>query len=912
MTVTKKKLIEVAIPIDVINNASIREKSLRFGHPSTFHIWWARRPLATCRAVLFAQLVDDPSNFPEKFPTEISINKERDRLFGIIDRLVKWENSTNKSVLEEARTEIRNCYNGKLPSLYDPFSGGASIPLEAHRLGLNVVGSDLNPVAVLVGKALLEFPLNYKGKLPVHPGVKLLNHYENLDGLAEDIRYYAQKLNDRVWNCIGHLYPKIQLESRDGKEKSTVIAWIWVRTVESPDPSMGGANIPLVASYWLCKKAKKKVWVEPCLIDKKVKFVVKTGNPLDENKINRGNKTGRGANFVCLLSGSPVTSEYVMEQGKAGRMGWQLLAIVAESKHGRKYVSPNEEHISIAFSEEPNWEPDFAMSQHSQYMSVTNYGITRWSKFFLPRQTIALTEFLSKIPEVCKDLDKDKCYRQLIETYLTLGVSRLAGRQSTGTHWDKGTEKLAHVFAMQAIPMRWDTTEGNPFSKSSGNFLGQIDYMVRSISNLPTSVEKVKIFQRNATQVDFTNYVVSTDPPYYDNIPYADLSDFFYIWLRKGLKSVFPNLFETVLVPKSEELVADHERHLGKENAEQFFLKGMSTVISNIAELGSQNEPTTLYYAYRQGEVTDEGKSSRGWTTFIQAVVNAGFQITATWPLRTEYTVGLKKRKNALSTSIVLVCRPRKTDAISITRSEFIRKIGKGLRSGLKQLRNSNISPADLPQSSIGPGLSVYTKYNSVLEADDRVMDVKTALLLINKELDEILSGLHGNFDSTTRFLISWYEHSGLTGSEFGKADSIARARGTSVDNAKSSGLVDSSEGSVRIFHNSELSDDSLSNPKFIETVWGNCQALIRFLEQFGEQRAATFLKTLSSTQVENIKDLAYCLYDISVNKLNNAKEANSYNGLISIWSDLLQQASSSVEGNEFQGTFDLGIRNDG
>ena len=912
MTAPKRKLIEVAIPIDIINNASIREKSIRHGHPSTFHVWWARRPLATCRAVLFCQLVDDPSSFPDKFPTEEAITLERARLFSIVERLVKWENSNSKSVLDEAKTEIRKCFDGALPTIYDPFSGGSSIPLEAHRLGLDARGSDLNPVSVLIGKALLELPQEFKGKNPVHPGIKQKTHYENMDGLAEDIRYFARVLLDRTCESIGHLYPKVQLESIDGKERATVLSWIWVRTVESPDPAMKGTMVPLVASYWLCKKPKKKVWVEPYISDKEVRFFVKSGTPSDEKEIECGNKVSRGANFVCQLSGTAITAEYVKDQGIKGKMGWKLLAIVAESKNGRKYISPKYEHENIAFSESPSWEPDFAMSRHSQYMSVTNYGITRWSKYFMSRPKMVLTELLSNIPEVCKDVTKDKKYRKLIETYLTLGVSRLAGFQAMGAHWGKKVESVIPVFSMQALPMRWDTTESNPFSNSSGNFLGQIEFMVKVILKLPDSKRNIQIDQNNATEVDFSSYVVSTDPPYYDNIPYADLSDFYYVWLRKGLKSVYPSLFETILVPKSEELVADRERHFGKEKAEKFFLNGMTTVISNIAKQGNSLIPTTLYYAYRQGEVSEVGKSSRGWSTFLQAIVDSGFQINATWPIRTEFLVGKKQNKNALSTSIILVCRPRSIDAGSITRSEFIEEIRREIRIGLKQLRDANISPTDLPQSSIGPGIGVYTKYNCVLEANDAKMDVKTALQLINKELDDILNDLHGNFDSITRFLISWYEHMGLKGGEFGKADSIARARGTSVDNIKSAGLVESSMGIVRILNRSELTEELLTNSKLLDTVWGGCQGVMRVLEQSGELKAGALLSSLPSTQKENIKDLAYCLYDISVNKVNNAEEANSYNGLISVWSELLQHASSYRDENEIQGFFDLRSNHNG
>lgn len=913
MTATKRKLIEVAIPIDIINNASIRESSIRRGHPSTFHIWWARRPLATCRAVLFSQLVDDPSNFPDKFPTEEAISIERERLFEIMARLVLWEKSKSDSVLEEAKTEIRKCFRGELPKIYDPFSGGASIPLEAHRLGLNATGSDLNPVAVLIGKSLLEFPQNWRDREPFHPSSKGKNHYRDFDGLAEDILYYAEKLRNLVWADVGHLYPEIRLGTQVDSERSTALAWIWVRTIASPDPAMNGAPVPLVASYWLCKKKKKKVWVEPYTNNKQVRFMVKTGNPLNEDVIEQGNKAGRGANFVCQLSGTAITARYVKAEGNAGRLGWQLLAVVVDGKNGKKYVAGSEEQEKLAFSQEPGWVPDFKMSEHSQYMGVTRYGIKRWSKLFMPRQAIVLSKFLSSIPKALEKLTADSSYVKLIATYLALSVSRLTGCLSVGNRWRKDFERFENIFSMQALPMRWISAEGNPFSDSSANYLDQVKQMVSVISNLPRSGSSIRIYQNNATEVDYSNFVICTDPPYYDNIPYADLSDFFYVWLRKGLNSIHPTMFQTVLVPKLEELVADHERHLGTENAGHFFLSGMTEVLTKMAKNGSQDVPTTIFYAYRQARVNDNAKTSRGWATFLQAVFNAGYQVTATWPLRTEHIVGSKKLRNNLSTSIVLVCRPRKENSGSTTRVNFIDEIRTEIQHGLKQLRLANISPADIPQSSIGPGISVYTKYDSVLEADDSIMDVKTALQLINSELDDILNDLQGNFDTVTRFLISWYEQLGLNGGEFGKADSIAKARGTSVDNASSVGLVQSSGGIVRILHRSELADDWAESPKLLDTVWGSCQGVIRVLEQSGEMKAAAFLKTLSGTRVEEIKDLAYCLYDISVNKIDNAKEANSYNALISVWSDLMQHASAShLDANEVQSSLDLGSNNDG
>jgi putative DNA methylase len=700
----KKKLIEVAIPLDAINAASAREKSIRHGHPSTLHLWWARRPLAACRAVLFAQLVDDPSSHPDVFTDEHSIEKERKRLFKIIEDLVIWENSTNDSVLELARAEIRKSCGGELPHVYDPFSGGGSIPLEAHRLGMPASGSDLNPVAVMIGKAMIEIPPLFRDQPPVHPGPHSRTHYRHAEGLAEDVLWYARELNELAWGKIGHLYPTITLAERDGGTQATVLAWIWARTVASPNPAMGGAHVPLISSFWLCRKPKRQAWVQPVVDGREVRFEVCHGAPADEAAVSAGTKAGRGANFRCLLTGDAITAEYVKSEGMAGRMSWRLLAVVAEGKKGRRYVAPTPKQEAIAFSEKPVWRPEYPLSQHPQYMSVTNYGPTHVSDLFMDRQTIALTTFLDLIPDVTESIS-DLRRRQAVATYLVLAVSRLANRQSTSTFWDTGAENIQQVFAMQALPMRWETAEGNPFSTSSGNFIGQVEYLAKNVASFPCYSALGSVKNIAAQHADFTNAVISTDPPYYDNVPYADLSDFFYVWLKRGLASFHPDLFRTVLVPKGEELVADHKRHGGRDEADKFFLDGMTEVMQHMASQGRKDVPAAIYYAFRQGEVDEGGLSSKGWATFLQSIVNAGYQITATWPVRTELVGNLKKNKNALATSVVLACRARPDDSATISKLEFVRILRRELPAALKEMHRANISPVDIPQASIGPGI---------------------------------------------------------------------------------------------------------------------------------------------------------------------------------------------------------------
>lgn len=889
----KKKLIEVAIPLEAINAASAREKSIRHGHPSTLHLWWARRPLAACRAVLFAQLVDDPSSLPDQFPTEELQKAERDRLFAIIEDLVKWENSTNEEVLERARAEIRRSCDGVLPPVYDPFSGGGSIPLEAQRLGLPAYGSDLNPVAVMIGKAMIEIPPKFKDQKPIHPGIKDRNHYRNAEGLAEDVLFFARVMSEKAWAKIGHLYPKVTLAKRDGGGEGTVLAWLWARTVSSPNPAMSGAQVPLISSYWLCKKEKKQAWVLPKVQGTSVIFEVGYGKPPNVELVDAGTKAGRGANFRCILTGDAITSDYVKAEGMAGRMGWQLMAIVAEGAKGRVYVSPSIEQQQLAFSCKPTWRPEFPLSQHPQYMSVTNYGPTNISDLFMDRQTIALNAFIDLIPDVLAEVSASDEYKKALATYLALSVSRLANRQSTSTFWDNGAENIQQVFAMQALPMRWDTAEGNPFSTSTGNFMGQVEYLAKNVAALPAWGGPGHLEQLNAQSVHFEGKVISTDPPYYDNVPYADLSDFFYVWLRKALRDHYPTLFETMLVPKAEELVADHKRHNGKDAADTFFLDGMTIVMQHMAEQGRPDTPATIYYAFRQGEVEEGGLSSKGWATFLQAVIAAGFQIGATWPVRTELVGNLKKNKNALATSVVLSCRPRTGGAETVSRSEFIRALKRELPAAMREMQRANIAPVDMPQASIGPGVGIFSRYAAVIESDDSAMSVKSALQIINQQLDEFLSEQEGVFDPDTRFAVTWYTQNGYGLGPFGDADNLARARGISVDNVKHAGIVESQAGKVRILRRDELDVDWEPEADGHLTVWECCQHLVRLHEKHGiGYETAVMLKKFDSDKAEAVKDLAYILYDLCANKRQDAKEATAYNALIADWSDLTREAA--------------------
>ena len=914
----KKKLIEVALPLEAINEASVREKSIRHGHPSTLHLWWARRPLATCRAVLFGQLVDDPSSHPDKFPTEEAVDAERKRLFGIIEELVKWENSTNEAVLERARAEIRRSCGGKLPPIYDPFSGGGSIPLEAQRLGLPAYGSDLNPVAVMIGKAMIEIPPKFKDKTPVHPGVKERMDYHNAEGLAEDVKHYGGWMREKAFKRIGHLYPKIDLPKEHGGGKATVIAWIWARTVPSPDPAFADVQVPIASTFLLCSKKDKEAWIEP-IVDRQAKTIsyrIRHGGTQEEiAKAKEGTKAGRGANFRCLFSGAAIIPEHVRKAGNTGELSQVLMAIVAEGDRRRVYLAPISEHEEVAFSAIPDERPSIRFEPKALGFRVGNYGLTTFGDLFTDRQLVALNTFSDLVHEARQQIEADglaaglspdptplrdggtgaKAYAEAVSVYLGFAVDKLADYLSSICGWHLSGEKISHLFTRQAIPMVWDYAEANPFSSSSGNWTGMNNWVCKAVANSTPFAKGFQV-QHDAQTVFYPeNTVISTDPPYYDNIGYADLSDFFFCWMRRTTKTVFPDLFNVLAVPKAEELVVTPVRHGGPEAAQDFFLDGMGQVMKNMVRQCSEEIPAAIYYAFKQSEIAQEGISSTGWATFLQAVIEAGYSVVGTWPMRTELANRMNGLgSNALANSVVLVCRKRGDAADIITRAEFIRALQRELPSAIKELLAANIAPTDMPQSAIGPGMAVFSRYKAVLEANDNPMTVKTALQLINAQLDEFLNELQGEFDAETRFTVTWFQQHGNREGNYGVADNLARARGISVESVQQAGIVASAAGRVRILQRSELDPDWDPATDNRLTVWECCQHLIRVLRDHGEAAAARLLKAMGSDKAEMVKDLAYYCYDVCTNKRQDAREAMAYNSLIAVWAELTRQAAAS------------------
>lgn len=949
----RKKLIEVALPLEAINKASAREKSIRHGHPSTLHLWWARRPLAAARAVIFSQMVDDPSSYPDLFPTEQKQEKERQRLFKIIEDLVLWENTTNEAVLQRAREEIwqswrRACVENidhprakelfdrhKLPAFHDPFAGGGALPLEAQRLGLEAYASDLNPVAVLINKAMIEIPPKFAGKPPVNPDARkdktlIAREWKGAQGLAEDVRYYGKWMRDEAEKRIGHLYPKIEITADMAKErhdlkpltgkKLTVIAWLWARTVKSPNPAFANVDVPLASTFMLSTKPGKEAYVEPVIENDGYRFIVKIGKPKNIEVIKNGTKLAR-ANFVCLMSGTPISGDYIKEEGKAGRIGERLLAIVVEGERRPIFLTPTLEQ-QTASQVQPKWEPDVSIIPGMSERVVT-YGYRNYSQLFSRRQLLALTTFSDLVIEVGEKIREDAlsvkmrddekrldaggiaatAYGDAISVYLALGVGRSANYWSAFTAWSG--DFIVQTFGRQSIPMIWDHAEVNPFSNSTGNWRGAIDWIQRVMVSCLSSLNHGIVVQSEAQNQSISrNKVVSTDPPYYDNIGYAELSDFFYIWLRRSLRNTMAGLFTTMAVPKSEELIAAPHRHGGKEKAEAFFLGGMTQAMHRLSEQSHPTFPITIYYAFKQSESEGEGGvASTGWETFLDAVIRAGFTVTGTWPMRTERDQGLKTGKNVLASSIILVCRPQAENAPTTTRREFLNQLKTELPIALAHLQKGNIAPVDFAQAAIGPGMAIYSRYSRILESSGKPMTVRTALGLINQTLTEVLSEQEDEFDADTRWALAWFEQHGFGEGQFGVAETLSKAKNTSVAGMVEAGILESKAGRVCLLKPSELAGTWNPDTDTRLTVWEMVHHLIRVLETSGEGPAAELLAKLGS-KAEVARELAYRLYTICERK-KRAVEAMAYNGLVQSWHEIArlareERASVSVQEGMF------------
>lgn len=914
----KTKLIEVALPLDVISRESSAEKSIRLGHPSNLHLWWARRPLVAARAVLWSQLVDDPSAHPDKFPTKELQEKERQRLFSVLKRLVTWKNSNDSVILAEARAEIAESCDGNLPSILDPFCGGGSIPLEAQRLGLPSFGGDLNPVSVLISKAMVEFPPLFNDYPPINPANHTdltLKHWEGMQGMIEDIHYYGKWILERARERIGYLYPKVRLPKEYGREEASVVAYLWTRTVRSPDPAWND-HVPLSHSWLLrTKPGESVVWVEPIVdsVNKKIAYKIREGGTP-----SKGTMAGRSG-AICLVTNTAITRDYIKAESLKGKLGTHLYAIALEGPKGRVYIAPDD---LASQPNKPKKFPSGPLSNNSQYMSAPLYGIKTTDSLFTNRQLLSLTTFSNLLEETrvlmeehgsqLKRFDdglklKDNgqgltAYIDAVITYLAFAIDKLANRNNQLVSWGTGVQCPLHLFTRQAIAMAWSFAEANPLGSSSGSWKLIIDDISRALKSkawpsfLPS---KSNIEQRDAVHrlIEVNSPVVCTDPPYYDNVPFADISDFFYVWLRYNLNNVWPDLCATLLTPKKDELVANAERAGSKESAKEHFEKGMSKVMVQLAQSQNSRYPATIFYAFKQHEIKDGSSASTGWETFLQSLVDAGLLVTATWPLRTERYSRLRARKSAaLASSIVLACRPRPDESPMETRGGFVSALKEELPEAIRLLQEQNIAPVDMAQSAIGPGMRIFSRYSKVVEADGSAMPVRTALGLINEVLGEVLSEEEAELDADSRFALTWFEQFGYEPGPYGDADVLARAKVTAVDGVVEAGIAESRGGRVRLLRREELEEEWSPVEDKRRTDWEAAQHLIRLLDR-SEAEAAGLLGQLGGVG-DRARQLAYLLYAVCEGK-NWSEEAVAYNGLIAAWPELTRLVATTGAGQQ-------------
>jgi putative DNA methylase len=942
-----KKLIEVALPLDAINVASAREKSIRHGHPSTLHLWWARRPLAAARAVIFAQMVNDPGGERGYFAgmTKAQAAAKREELFKIIEDLVQWENTNNEAVLERARAAIRESWvetcrlnkghpqaaelfnPDRPPAFHDPFAGGGALPLEAQRLGLESWASDLNPVAVTINKAMIEIPPVFAGRPPVGPVLpsdqqtRFGEDWRGSSGLAQDVCRYGLWLRDAVAEKIGHLYPPIripdnlaiirpELKPLTGQEL-TVIAWLWVRTVQSPSPAHAHIKVPLSSTFVLSKKPGNECYLAPKVSADGYELELVHGLWPESSEL--GTSAGKRKGFVCIASGAPIPYEYIREEGRQGRLGSRLVCVVAEGIRGRVFLPPNRDQENSARLMSPDWKPEVLMPEKHRNFQPPAYGMMSFGDIFSDRQLVALNAFSDSLSDLTLKVEQDAllagfssdripldeggrgalAYAQAVSVYMACAIDKAADYWSTLCFWHNGAAhlKIVNTFGRQALPMTWDYAEANPFSTSSGHFLRFVS-LISEVIDSPLQANAGIVLQADASsQCISAGKVVSTDPPYYDNIAYADLSDFFYPRLRRSLKSVYPSLFATVAVPKSEELVASPTRHGGKSAAEQFFLTGMKRAIHAIATQSHPAFPISIYYAFKQSETTEStGTTNTGWETFLEAVLESGLAIGGTWPVRTEYTGNLKGGFNALASSIVLVCRRREPDAPKVGRRAFIRELNDSLPSALDEMTrggvNSPVAPVDLSQAIIGPGMAIFSQYSAVLEADGSKMSVKTALQLINRFLAE------DDFDHDTQFCLAWFEQQGWATGKFGEGDVLARAKGTSVSGLADAGVLESSGGNLRLLRWAELDAGWSPEDDARTPVWEALHQLIRALNKDGESAAGALLARMPA-RAEPMRALAYRLYTLC-ERQGWAEDARAYNELVAAWSSIEATAAES------------------
>jgi putative DNA methylase len=701
--------------------------------------------------------------------------------------------------------------------------------------------------------------------------------------------------------------------------------------------------MPLTSKWWLSKKKGKEVWIEPKVNeDKNITYSIHYNLPDHDQKkaveigTSFSNEHGKKtkATFKCIVCNAGIVKgDYIDFEANSGRMSSIPIALVAEGKQGRIYLPADNEQMkkvmeqSIQYLSNPIVQEQIplepARGTFASNAQGRVYGFRAFSHYFTPRQLITLITFISLLQDVREkvmshasfsNLASGQAYADAIATYLALAMDKCIDYWSSVCSWNVGRDTIRNTFARQAIAMAWDFAEANPFSESTGNFLGAIDWIAEVVQEAPGDIQG-KAVQRDATAIinGITPPLISTDPPYYDNVSYADLSDFFYVWLRRSLRSIYSELFSTMQTPKAQELVATPYRFNGSKNeAQKFFETGLRKAFEHMRAVQHSDYPLTIYYAFKQSETeedNDEEKenkpksnsnnarvtASTGWDTMLEGLIHAGFTVTGTWPIRTEREArSTAIGTNALASSIVLVCRPRPVDAPICMHRPFLKELKIELSQALKKMQHEGIAPVDLAQASIGPGMKVFSQYRQVVESDGTPLRVRTALQLINQVLDEVLAEQEGAFDMQTRWVVSWFEQYAMEEGPYGIAETLSKARNISLHSLEEAGILVVRGGKVQLLKREEYGKTWGGRAGSHLTTWEVTQRIIQALiNGRGEQEAGALLRRAGNLG-EAARDLAYRLYTICERKGWSA-EALPYNILVMSWSEVSQNAHKEI-----------------
>jgi putative DNA methylase len=878
----KRKLVEVALPLEAINIACKADKDRKTGTIRNLHKWFAPMPVPALRALIFASLIDDPED-----------EAERERLLLLIENLVaSVVDSPPEQVLTDVREEIARATGGDLPVVFDPFCGGGSTLVEAQRLGLASRGSDLNPVPVLISRVLAEFPPQVRDIKPLHPATQgVLTENPRLTGFVTDLIHYARRVYDAAAETLTARYPP-------APNGDLVIAWFWARTVASPDPRFQGTHTPLVGSWWLAKKKSEFGFIRPTVDrhQRRIAFEISTeGSPPKSSKNE------------CLFSGSRIPFKYVRDEGRNGRLGVTMLAMAAHGSHGRQHFAPDEDQVTVASLARPANPPQLPLPNEAIGFRVQGYGLKEWADLFTPRQQLALETFATLVASVEDWVLEDggsEVYAQAISAFLGLCVGKLAQFSSTQCLWKidsrNGSGKAESAkFGRNDVPMVMDFVETNPFGRSVGDWMQVVSTALRALEHVEPRGPKATVVLADArSPVDELSHqaLVITDPPYFGTIGYANLSDYFYVWIRRAIGDTFPELFGTVATPKSDELIAEPARHSGSlADAKSYFIAGFKETFASLKEAGNPDLPMIVIYALKEQEdIEDDGRVSGGWEAMLEALLAAGFGITGTWPVHGTGSTRMRGLgANALATYVALVCRPRPDDSVTATRRDFVSALRQELGPAVRVLQQSAIAPVDLAQAVIGPGMAIFSKYRAVLDANGTPLRVRDALAIINQALAETLDGQESDMDPATRWATTWYEQHAFAEGSFGEADSLSRAKGTSVGALVEGGIALARGNRVRLLDRGELPNDWGSVADSRLTVWEVAQYLSRALESSGEREAAEFLRRVGR-RGEGARELAYRLYVICERK-KWAKEALTYNALVTAWPEISRLAASAT-----------------